>query len=211
MEITDVTSIDLPVEDPPVLEIRGRDMLWASSMIAALGCLPLCCSKKRPRYTIAGLSSSLPQTTAPVVESDPLPEVLRCPLPIRQIINNLWKQIGEGSVNPNLWFLGNQLEGEHQLHPFPYLLHLPKDRVRQAFAKKDWVSNYVRIPAILGGIERGITKALSPTKPARWPDFWTTLPVFAQHMNKDPERIKTFVEAQKWRELVEYLFELETV
>lgn len=198
MEITDL-GINDSIE-PPIWEKGGDQLLFLNSLFAFLGCIPLCFSRK-PRAIVWQGS-----TPPPVVESASLPEILRCAPPVKETVDQLWTQIGEGSVSPSLWFLGNKLEEEYQLHPLPYLLALPRDRVRQAFQKQDFISTHVRIPAILGGIERGIVKALSSNKPAHWPDFWATLPLFAHHMQRDEARIRSLILAHKWQLLVTYLY-----
>ncbi|MBX7065652.1 MAG: hypothetical protein K1X28_00335 [Parachlamydiales bacterium] len=199
-------SDDPYVNEPQKWEAVGKTLLWASSVIGGSILVPALFKKKRV-YTV--ISAPIGEAPAPVVEAQPepeqanLPEPLRCPPLVRNKIVRLFTIIADEDVvtnGPLLWRLGSEIEDQHHVHPFTFLMNMPRNKIQQIFNSPNFFYRLVRIPTIMNGIERGMNRERNR--------LGLLVPAFAAHMQKEEQPIRQLIQAADWRGLVHYLFDI---
>ncbi|MBU6446577.1 MAG: hypothetical protein KGQ49_04190 [Verrucomicrobia bacterium] len=137
-------------------------------------------------------------------EQPNLPEPLRCDSILHDKIVRLFTTIADESVITNglyLWNLGNDIEHTHRVHPFTFIMNMPRDKIQKIFNSRDFWYTTPRFPSILGGIERGMTRE-------GWERLNPLIPSFASMMGKAEGPIRQKVQTRDWLGLVHYLFDI---
>lgn len=187
----------------------GKQLVWASGVIALGATVPVFFKKKRI-YTLIVPESSEIAAPATAAQEEAIPRILQCNEEVKGKIVRLWTEIANGSMDPRLIQLGNEIENTHKVHPFALFIALPKDKIQQILNNQKYSFTWIIIPRVISGIGGGMLKALSEERPSTWPELWTLIPSFAKQMNKEEAQIKRWIQGTDWKGLVHYLFDIKT-
>lgn len=190
---------------PKNWEPVGKTIFWGSFFLAVGAAAPAFFKKKRVYTALAptGENGAAAAQDA-VLEADPsVPAPLRCSQEAKARVVELFTTIADGNIVLNGLFLqrlGAQIEEEDRIHPFSFIMAMPRDKIRDIFNSSNFVYKLPRIPAILGGIERGMIRERNHLDPF--------ISYFATQMSKEAEPIRQLIQAADWERLVHYLFDI---
>lgn len=178
----------------------GKTISWGSSIIAAAAAFPAMFKKKRVYSQISATATNA--GAAEVQEGPPsaeeLPQALRPPSEKRARIADLFNLTAEDFIlnGALLNTIGAQVERDC-VHPYAFLMSIPKDAIQQIFRLQ-----LRRIPLyfITDGIARGMQRERGSLE--------RLLPAFARSMQKESGPIRQLIQAADWQGLLRYLFDI---